>query len=215
MKHPAHIKRLHLPVAIAGTVFASSAFATIGSDGLNFGYGKRFNSLWGGRIMLNSGVTVKDDDAEISGNHYDMKFKKSAGINILADLYPIQDSGFRISGGLSIADYKNELASGKANSYSFNGHTYSAAQVGQLSGEQKFKSVAPYLGIGWESKPSDSGWRFVSDLGVAYLGKSGSKLEASRAASNSALQKDLSEEAKQLNKSSAMIVFNIGASYAF
>ena len=229
MKHPARSKRIISQGLIAATLLAAgmanaadalpspkgNAFATIGSDGLNLGYGKRFNALWGGRVMLNSGITVKDDDAEISGNHYDMKFKKSAGINILADFYPIQDSGFRISGGLNIANYKNELASGKASSYSFNGHTYSAAQVGQLSGEQKFKSVAPYIGIGWESRPSASGWRFESDLGVAYLGKSSSRLEASRSASNPALQQDVAAEAKQLNESGALVVFNIGASYAF
>lgn len=229
MKHQARIKRIFSQGLIAATLLAAgmanaadpavslngSAFATIGSDGLNLGYGKRFNALWGGRVMLNSGIAPHNDNAEISDNHYDAKFKKSAGVNILADLYPIEGSGFRVSGGLSIANYKNELANGSAGSYSFNGHTYSAAQVGQLSGEQKYKSVAPYIGIGWESRSSESGWRFVSDLGVAYLGKSSSSLSASRGATNSILQQDVAAEAKQLNESTALIIFNVGASYAF
>lgn len=229
MKHSARSKRVFFQALTASAfLFApfagaaepaaatgNSVVATIGSGGLNLGYGKRFSALWGGRVLLTSGVKFDDDDAKIHDNKYDAEFKAGPGLSVLADLYPIRDSGFRVSGGLTIANYKTELANGKADSYSFNGHSYSAAQVGSLSGEVKYLSLAPYIGVGWESRPSAAGWRFVSDLGVAYLGKSSSKLEASGAASNAALQQDISAESSKLKESAVQLIANIGVSYAF
>lgn len=188
-------------------------FATLGT-GASIGYGKRFNDRWGGRVMLNSGIKADLDDEKIHGNKYDAKFKSGPGIGVLADFYPISGSGFRVSGGTFVARHKTEYDGG-ANAYTFNGHSYSAAQVGQLEGETKYRSIAPYLGIGWESGTSSSGWRFTSDLGVKYLGKSSSKLEASGSATNAMLRQDLAVERKRFKDDAAELVVNVGVSYAF
>jgi hypothetical protein len=193
-----------------------SVFASIGIGGVDLGYGKRFNNRWGGRVMLNSGIKGDADNVKIHGNRYDAEYKKSPGIGILADLYPIDDSGFRVSGGLYIANHKAEIdGRGSAGSYNFNGHSYTTAQVGRLTGETKYQSVAPYIGIGWDSKPSNSGWRFVSDLGVKYIGKSSSKLDASGAASNATLRQDIAAERKHLKEDAAELIATVGVSYSF
>ena len=193
-----------------------SVFSSIGTNGLNLGYGKRFNSSWGGRVMLNTGVTMEADNEKVHGNRYDIEFKSGVGANVLADFYPINDSGFRVSGGFNIASHKMELNGNKKNAaYTFNGHQYTSAQVGQLDGDATFQTVAPYVGIGWESSPFSSGWRFVSDLGVAYVGNSGSTLKASGAASNAVLRQDVSAESKHLRDDGAAIVASIGVSYSF
>lgn len=191
-----------------------SVFASIGIGGLNLGYGKRFNNQWGGRVMLNSGIKSDNKNETIHGNRYEFDYKSSAGLSVLGDFYPINDSGFRVSGGLQFARHKLELE-GKASSYTLNGNSYSAADVGKLSGEAKFWSVAPYLGVGWESKPSAGGWRFVSDLGVRYLGKASSKLDASNANTNAALRRDLAAERQHLEKRAAELVASVGVSYSF
>lgn len=190
-----------------------TVFATIG-NGITLGYGKRFNDRWGGRAMLNSGIKADLDDRKIHGNRYDTEFKSGPGLGVLADLYPIDGSGFRVSGGLFAARHKADY-DGSGSQYTFNGRSYSASQVGRLEGETKYRSVAPYLGIGWESKATASGWRFTSDLGVKYLGKSSSKLDASGAATNAALRQDLAVERKRLKDDAAQLVVNIGVSYAF
>jgi len=193
---------------------SDSVFASVGIGGLNLGYGKRVNNQWGGRVMLNSGIKYDNDNESIHGNHYDFDYKSGTGLSVLADFYPINDSGFRVSGGLQFARHKYELA-GKASSYTFNGHSYSAADVGKLTGEAKYKSVAPYLGIGWESKPSATGWRFVSDLGARFIGKSSSRLDSSNASTNAALRQDLATEQSHLKKNGAEIVVSVGVSYSF
>lgn len=190
-----------------------TVFATIGS-GITLGYGKRFNERWGGRAMLNSGFKADLDDQKIHGNRYDAELKSGPGLGVLADLYPIDGSGFRVSGGLFVARHKAEY-DGSGRQYTFNGHSYSTAQVGRLEGETKYRSVAPYLGVGWESGAAASGWRFTSDLGVKYLGKSSSKLDASGAATNAALRQDLAVERKRLKDDAAELAVNIGVSYAF
>jgi hypothetical protein len=230
MKHPSRIKYMLPHGLITCTLLAfssahaaepansagDSVFASIGIGGLDLGYGKRFNNRWGGRVMLNSGIKGDADNVKIHGNRYDAEYKKGPGVGILADLYPINDSGFRVSGGLYIANHKAELdGRGSTASYNFNGHSYSSAQVGRLTGETKFQSVAPYLGIGWESGPSKSGWRFVSDLGVKYIGKSSSKLDASGAASNAALRQDIAAERKHLKEDVAELIATVGVSYSF
>lgn len=192
-----------------------SAFAAIGLGGLDFGYAKRFNPSWGGRVLLNSGIKADADNVKIHGNRYDAAFKTSPGIGVLADFYPINDSGFRVSGGLYLAKQKYQLDGRSNTSYSINGHSYSSAQLGQFSGETRFRSLSPYIGVGWESKPSASGWRFVSDLGVKLLSTSSNRLDASGAASNAALRSDLAAEQKHLRGDGVELMASIGVSYAF
>ncbi|MBK9395500.1 MAG: hypothetical protein IPN40_17195 [Uliginosibacterium sp.] len=85
-----------------------------------------------------------------------------------------------------------------------------------MTAQIKFNTVKPYLGIGWESKAvGEKGWRFVSDLGVIYCGKGKATLDATGAAGNAALQRDLASERKDLQKQGAAIVVGLGVAYAF
>ena len=210
-------------ISLAGSAHAApladsrddSVFASIGVSGVDLGYAKRFNSSWGGRVLLNSGINAEAKNVKVNGNRYDAKADMGVGAGVIADFYPIHDSGFRLSGGLYFARQKAELDGRSDTSYTFNGHSYSEAQVGRLSGETKYRSVAPYVGVGWESKPSSGGWRFVCDLGVKYLGATSSKLDASGAASNAALRADIAAERKRLKDNGLGLVASIGASYSF
>jgi len=221
--HVALTTLLFSPVLIVGSANAAapeaatgdSVFASVGTGGLDLGYAKRFNSTWGGRIMLNSGIRGDADNVEVHDNHYDLKLKNGAGVGVLADFYPIADSGFHVSGGIYVAKHKTELDGRSGSSYSLNGRTYTAAQLGRLSGERDYGSVAPYFGVGWESKPTNSGWRFVSDLGFKFLKSSSTKLDASGASSNAALRNDVEAERRHLDKNGIEVMASIGASYSF
>ncbi|MBK9395508.1 MAG: hypothetical protein IPO35_10785 [Uliginosibacterium sp.] len=204
------------PVSLGqdGSIYAGGS-----SFGATVGYGQRLSDSWAARVMINSGGrSGTEKDKNIGDNHYDVKAKIGPGATLLADFYPITGSGFRLSGGMNISRIKGELSgrSDGAGGYNINGHRYSSTEVGSLTAQIKFNTVKPYLGIGWESKAlGEKGWRFVSDLGFIYCGKGKATLDATGAAGNAALQRDLASERKDLQKQGAAIVVGLGAAYAF
>jgi hypothetical protein len=73
--------------------------------------------------------------------------------------------------------------------FTLDGITYTAAQVGSLNGDLKFPDVGPYAGIGWGT-PAGGGLNFLFDLG-AVIGTPTVSLRATGAAANPALAADL------------------------
>ncbi len=63
--------------------------------------------------------------------------------------------------------------------YRLNGHVYRASDIGTLSGHITFNSVAPYLGLGWNTLGSESkGVGLEFGLGVFYQGSPKVRLTA-------------------------------------
>ena len=96
----------------------------------------------------------------------------------LVDWHPA-GNGFRMSAGII---YNNNRIDGiglpnRVATVSFENGTYSTSQVGKLSGRIDFGSVAPYVGIGWQTLQSgEPGWHFSSDLGVMHQGPPNTRL---------------------------------------
>lgn len=66
--------------------------------------------------------------------------------------------------------------------YSINGQTFTASEVGTLSGHITFNNWAPYLGIGWDTLGSTrKGVGFELGLGVLYQGSPSVALQPSGA----------------------------------
>lgn len=198
---------------------AQSVYGTLGLFGASIGYAHRFSDRWVSRLQLNTGsLGDATGHTDLSGNRYEVKQKAGAGISTFTDFYPCADSGWRLTGGFIVSQLKPEIK-GQPNaqgSYSINDHSYSAAQVGTLSGRLKYNPVSVYLGGGWESAPIEKkGWRFVSDAGVFYAGKASATLTATGAASNPALQADLNAERAQLEKQGLGVMVQLGAAYSF
>ncbi|HEY6927769.1 MAG TPA: hypothetical protein VI653_30115 [Steroidobacteraceae bacterium] len=63
--------------------------------------------------------------------------------------------------------------------YTINGTTYNAAQVGTLSGQLKFgNSVKPYVGLGWGNPFHGGPLTFTADVGAIYGGSPSVSLTA-------------------------------------
>lgn len=105
------------------------------SDKLSIGLG--FNSY-----KLKTSETTSDVS-------YDFKFQLQT-VALLANYHPFAGM-LRLTGGVMYNN--NELSlTGKpsgANNYTINGQTYTAAQVGSLTGKLGFNTAAPYLGSAW------------------------------------------------------------------
>lgn len=195
-------------------------FGKLGTLGLGMGYGKAINESVAVRIGISGGAEYTDDK-KYSGIDYNIKQKPGTSLEALADWYPIPGSGFRLTGGLMYNNAKGNLEGKKdsAGNFSINDHTYSASAVGDLKGSVKFNKLMPYFGVGWESdRPGSKGWRFISDAGVAYLGKGRTSLSATGASGNAALRQDIEAEKRQLAsdfKHNAGLIVSVGASYSF
>lgn len=104
-------------------------------------------------------------------------------------------------------------------SYTINGQTYTASQVGTLNANITFNKVAPYLGFGWSGHPRKTGFSFKSDIGVMFQGSPKSSMSASGAAAGSPLAADVAAaQAKldsDLEKFKLYPVISVGMAYAF
>ncbi|MCE8035296.1 MAG: hypothetical protein LPK20_09955 [Halomonas sp.] len=195
-------------------------YSKLGTFGLGAGVGYAVDRQLALRLGVNGESEFKDDRT-LEGVEYELKRKQNHAVEALVDWYPLAGSGFRLSGGLLFANPETRLE-GKRDGrggYTINGTRYSAAEVGDLRGKVEHNRVAPYLGLGWESSPAwQPGWRFISDLGVAYYGSRNPTLEASRSGGNADLRADLRAERDRLSlkkRDEFGLGMSIGVAYTF
>ena len=109
-------------------------------------------------------------EIDVEDNAYDMDLKLNS-FTALADWY-VADSSFRVTAGAFINENGLSGTSLASNTYEINDTIYTSAEVGTLTADIGFKSVAPYLGIGWGNPlADDSDWSFMADLGIVFAGK--------------------------------------------
>jgi hypothetical protein len=140
-----------------------------GTTGFGLGLAGSISENVTGRLSFDTWkktITKSNSDGDYKG---DLKLQN---VSLLGDWYPFAGA-FRTTLGLVANGNKATLTAtpNASGSYTFNGVTYTAAQVGSYSGELKFNSMAPYLGIGWGNPVAkDKTWGFVTDIGVLFQG---------------------------------------------
>ena len=214
-----------LLVALAATNAAQAgdlaATVDLGTTGLGLHLTTPLAAQLNARVGLN--YANYSSTGNTSDVEYDFKLKL-ATVDALLDYHPFA-GGFRLSGGVihngnSIDVNARPNANG---SYTINGRTYSAAAVGQMKGEVEFRTVAPYLGIGWGNAVQAAGWGFGMDLGVAFQGAPKTSLVSTGCSALAALctmvandvaaeNAKLAEEVKDLK---FYPVLRVGVSYRF
>jgi hypothetical protein len=154
--------------ALGGVASAQAAGlgARIGTTGIGADFGWDIAPTLGGRLGLSAGSW--STDVESNDVKYDAKLKLG-NLNAFLDWSPL--GPFRISAGV-IANNNKVDVTGQPNgaTYTFNGQTFAAAEIGSLSGTVKpERKVAPYLGIGYGNVWT-KGVNFYFDLGVMFMG---------------------------------------------
>lgn len=174
------------------------------------------------RINLSLGFSGFGKGATIhsGGVTYHGDVRLGGGSAILA-LYPFKDYGFNLDAG-AFVNRMHVLADGRpqSGSYTINGNTYTAAEVGDLHGQTHYHSVAPYLGIGWGNPVADNGrWTFMFNAGVIDQGDADVSLNATGAAHNAQLASDLKSQRHNLNHDLHWLswypAISVGVSYHF
>jgi hypothetical protein len=199
-------------------------YAKGGTLGLGGGVGIGITDSINARI----GYTTYSFDKDISDTDVDYQGKfKLGGAEALLDWHPF-DGSFRLTGGLVFSRNKIEVQAKLNQSVTINNTVYTASDVGELSGDVKFKSTVPYLGIGWGNVVGKEGnFHFVADIGVEFQGSPDVNLHGSCtsafATSNptecAQLTSDVAQEEKDLNDKVSDYkwwpVLSIGVAYRF
>lgn len=124
---------------------------------------------------------------------------KVHSFQVLFDLSPGWRGGFHFTGGVA-SNPLTITATGRpsvAGTFNINGTEYSSSQVGTLTGQGKFPSALPYVGLGFGTPANHhTALKLVFDVG-AILGKPSITLTSSAAAPGSQLASDLRAQASR------------------
>jgi hypothetical protein len=143
-----------------------SVGVTGGTYGLGLEAGYRFN----GRFGVRANAASYDDDETTTSSGFDIDGKaKLESLGAAVDFYPFGGS-FRVSLGLrSNKNRFSGLGTPAGATVDVGGDTYTAAEVGVLTGSADFKKTAPTLTVGWGGK-FRTGVHFGVDLGLMAQG---------------------------------------------
>lgn len=154
-------------------------------------------------VSVNGGYNWFDYTYDLETSDVDFRGKlKLSNIPLMLNWHPMKGA-FRLVGGVVFAANKIDVtARPETNStYDINGTTYTAAQVGTLTGTGELaKGVAPYAGLGWLTRRDKKGFGFFADVGVMFSGSPKVALSASGPIRNDArFQANLAREQENVN----------------
>jgi hypothetical protein len=194
--------------------------ARVGTLGIGLDVAKSLSPQFDARLGVNFGnVGINRTD---SGINYDSQLNLSS-VQLFGDYYLFGGNSFRITGGLVAQNNRFSVTSKPSGSgtYTIDNQSFSASQVGNLTGEFKYaNSIAPYLGIGF-GRASNEGFGFNAELGVMFTGAPKVTLNASNPVFNNdpttrgAIDNQIRQTENDLRGFNIYPVLSIGVSYGF
>ncbi len=151
----------------AGTIALGVHISTLGvGPEISLGLSDYFST----RVAVNWGkydVEGETDDVE-----YDCELELISGLATV-EWFPWA-GGFHVDAGL-LVNGNNFSGTGEPSAggtFTFDGVTYDAVDVGTVKAEIDFESLAPYLGVGWGNPlDSEGNITFFVNLGVVFQGE--------------------------------------------
>jgi len=219
-------------IAFAGLISATAASAqtapssgstAISGDIGTTGFGATLWITASPKFVVSFGYGTFDSEPNYSTD--DVDFTSQLDLSNLSALVHWHPAGgpFHLSGGAVWADNSILVTGepGPGNTYDFSGSTYTAAEVGTLTGAADYgDGVVPYLGLGWAKRPSGEGWGLSIDLGAILTGSANAALSATGPiAADPTFQQNLRDEENDLNdqlrRVSVFPVARLGVMYRF
>ena len=145
---------------------APSLGITVGVKATTLGFGPEVGYLFGHHLGIRGGFQMAtiSRDVTVSNIAYSGSIKWRT-FHALLDLYLA--GPLRLSAGIINNNNKVEISADPTVSEQIGDSTYTASQIGTITGTITFKKGAPYLGIGLGGK---SRVGFIMDLGVMMQG---------------------------------------------
>jgi hypothetical protein len=152
------------------------ADTSLGLRAGTLGGGAELSHTFGQRtgVRLNVDAYSRTQSKTQDNIDYDQKVKLQTG-SLLGDWFPFAGN-FRISAGAMLNRNKFSMkGQPTGGTYTINGTTYPASDVGSFDAAVDFNKAAPYFGIGY-GRPINSGLSLIFDLGVMFQGSPKSKI---------------------------------------
>ncbi len=149
----------------AGVASGQGIALKAGTDGAGLELQYALGDHFGARLQVDGG-TVSHNLTESSVDyHARLRFSNALA---LADWHPFGGI-WRVSGGVVYNKNKFDLTGQPSSgTFTLNGNTYPAAEIGSLQGRLSFNRAAPYAGTGWGTSPHGHGLYGSVDLGVQF-----------------------------------------------
>jgi hypothetical protein len=160
------------------------------------------------RFSRSASETADDIDYDV-----DLNLRTVA---LLANYHPFEGT-FRVTAGLMSNGNELVMKAEPQGTYEIGGTTYTAGEVGRLKATVDFKTIAPYLGVGW-GKSASSGFGVTFDVGMLLQGAPNVDMKASGALADApAFAADLKQEARNaeedLESLTVYPVVSLGVNY--
>nr|CAA6824842.1 MAG: Unknown protein [uncultured Thiotrichaceae bacterium] len=167
--------------ALLSICLSSPTWADWQPDTVNFGAGYTADSRHS--LALETGWKISPDwqlrtriehglyDRKHSINHvkFDESFKRTS-LGLFADKTLEVVPGLFISSGIMHFNQASKwTAHPEAGAiYKLNGRYYAGVNLGQPKAETSYRSLVPYLGLGWRSVADKNRWSFQAEAGVLF-----------------------------------------------
>ena len=189
-----------LAAFVLPSAMATEGTYSVGVGANTLGYGADVNVRLSKRFSASAAYSTFsiEGDTDTDDVRYDGELK-SDNATVKLNWHPFAGA-FHLSVGAVAGDLQAAVTGmpKAGSSYTFNGTTYTAEEVGQLRGEVAIKdSVAPYAGIGWRSQRQGLGAYF--DIGV-IAAKTSVSLQATGLAADPRFAADLEAERRELEQ---------------
>jgi hypothetical protein len=142
-------------------------------------------------------------------------------VGAFVDLHPLAN-GFFVSGGAYLGQRKVSLKATPAAPVNIGGQSFTPEQVGSLNGEVSLKTLAPFVGLGFDNTfTRNSRWGFRALAGVAWSDEPEVDLDASGGtlSNDPAFRARLAEERASIQSDvedyGFYPVFQLGLNYKF
>jgi hypothetical protein len=158
-----------LVISSAGYGQGTSVGVKAGTLGAGLEIERALGDSFGARVGVNYFTYDYSGTEDDVSYNFDLNLQT---VSLLLDWHPFKGT-FRLSGGLMINgnDIDSTADLVPTESYNIGDSTFTAADLGTLTGKFDFNNVAPYLGLGWNTSfGSDRRWAFLCDLGVLFQG---------------------------------------------
>ncbi len=151
-----------------------------GTSGL--GLGVTYNLTETLNVRGNYNYLSYSRDETVDDINYDLELKLS-NVELLLDWH-VFGGGFRLSSGL-VSNGNKLTGTGTARSdrtVEFGGEVFNASEIGRVDADVDFRSVAPYLGLGWGNVFNGGRLSLTADAGVLFQGSPSATVKAAPAA---------------------------------
>ncbi len=158
-----------------GLAFADfSIGAKVGTGGTGLEASYHFDRQFAMRAT--AGTFTYRDVREVSDINYEYDLALNGGA-LLLDIAP-KGRGFYMTGGVFINATVFEATAEIVDNITVGRTTYTAADVGDLSGDVDFNPIAPYIGLGWRWRANQPGISLGIEAGLLFQGQGDVELTA-------------------------------------